>query len=156
MEKVTIKFQRISDEFIDVDLPKYATPGSSGMDVRATVRFPQTIAPGNVALIPTGLKVEIPNGYELQVRPRSGLAIKIEEYVPTNIPRSRAKENSCIAEPPRKYRAASTIPVVSEVTMVLPRTSLMLVFIISEKFLSCNFAMFSRILSKTTTESLSE
>jgi dUTP pyrophosphatase len=76
LEKITIKFQRISDEFIDVDLPAYATPGSSGMDVRAALRFPETIAPGNVALIPTGLKVEIPGGYELQVRPRSGLAIK--------------------------------------------------------------------------------
>ena len=58
------------------ELPKYETVGSAGMDVRAFLSEDVTIAPGCRALIPTGLYVEIPIGYEIQVRPRSGLAIK--------------------------------------------------------------------------------
>lgn len=57
-------------------LPEYATAGSSGMDVRAYLDEPITLQPFERALIPTGLYVEIPEGYEIQVRPRSGLAIK--------------------------------------------------------------------------------
>jgi dUTP pyrophosphatase len=57
-------------------LPQYATTGSSGMDVRASLDIPVTLQPLERALIPTGLFVEIPGGYEIQVRPRSGLAIK--------------------------------------------------------------------------------
>ncbi|MFM8805943.1 MAG: dUTP diphosphatase, partial [Sphingomonadales bacterium] len=57
-------------------LPAYATEGASGMDVRAHVNEPVTLAPLERKLIPTGLFVEIPAGYELQVRPRSGLALK--------------------------------------------------------------------------------
>ncbi len=57
-------------------LPAYETIGSAGMDVRAAIDSPITIVPGSRALIPTGLFVEIPVGYEIQVRPRSGLAIK--------------------------------------------------------------------------------
>ncbi|MBM3921950.1 MAG: dUTP diphosphatase [Sphingomonadales bacterium] len=57
-------------------LPSYATDGSSGMDVRAHLSEPLTLAPLERKLIPTGLFVEIPQGYEIQVRPRSGLALK--------------------------------------------------------------------------------
>jgi dUTP pyrophosphatase len=57
-------------------LPSYATDGSSGMDVRAHLSEPLTLAPLERKLIPTGLFVEIPHGYEIQVRPRSGLALK--------------------------------------------------------------------------------
>ena len=57
-------------------LPKYATEGSSGMDIRASLDMPVTLQPLQRTLIPTGLFVEIPAGYEIQVRPRSGLAIK--------------------------------------------------------------------------------
>lgn len=57
-------------------LPSYATKGASGADVRAHLESPYTIAPGQVAVIPTGLKLEIPQGYEIQVRSRSGLAAK--------------------------------------------------------------------------------
>lgn len=64
----------IADE--DVELPFYASPGSSGADVRARLAQPLIIAPGRSALVPTGLRVEIPQGYELQVRPRSGLALR--------------------------------------------------------------------------------
>jgi len=57
-------------------LPQYATRGSSGMDIRASMDIPVTLQPLQRVLIPTGLFVEIPTGYEIQVRPRSGLAIK--------------------------------------------------------------------------------
>ena len=57
-------------------LPQYATNGSSGMDIRAALDIPVTLQPLQRILIPTGLFVEIPAGYEIQIRPRSGLAIK--------------------------------------------------------------------------------
>ncbi len=60
----------------DIELPRYETPGSSGMDVRAAVDEELTIEPGKVALVPTGLFVAVPQGYEVQVRPRSGLALR--------------------------------------------------------------------------------
>lgn len=58
------------------DLPSYATPFSAGMDLRANLEQPVTLAPLERALIPTGLHIELPAGYEAQVRPRSGLAAK--------------------------------------------------------------------------------
>jgi dUTP pyrophosphatase len=57
-------------------LPAYATQGSSGMDIRASLEIPQTLKPFERVLIPTGIYMEIPVGYEAQVRPRSGLALK--------------------------------------------------------------------------------
>ncbi|MGN6437635.1 MAG: dUTP diphosphatase [Agriterribacter sp.] len=57
-------------------LPEYATTGASGMDVRAHLSAPVVLQPLERALIPTGLFMEIPEGYEVQVRPRSGLAVK--------------------------------------------------------------------------------
>lgn len=57
-------------------LPQYETPYSAGMDVRADLEHTVSIAPGERLLIPTGLYVEIPIGYEIQVRGRSGLALK--------------------------------------------------------------------------------
>lgn len=57
-------------------LPEYATTGSSGMDIRANLDLPQTLQPMERTLIPTGLFIELPQGYEAQIRPRSGLAIK--------------------------------------------------------------------------------
>ena len=57
-------------------LPDYATLGSSGMDIRANLKQNIIISPLQRTLVPTGLFVEIPPGYEIQVRPRSGLAIK--------------------------------------------------------------------------------
>ncbi len=57
-------------------LPEYTTPSAAGMDVRAWLEAPVTIAPGARALIPTGLRVSIPAGYEMQLRPRSGLALR--------------------------------------------------------------------------------
>ncbi len=57
-------------------LPQYATPQSAGMDIRANIQEPITLKPLERKLIPTGLFIELPVGYEAQIRPRSGLAIK--------------------------------------------------------------------------------
>lgn len=57
-------------------LPSYETAGAAGMDIRAFLRDPVTIKPGQRALIPTGLFTEIPAGFEAQIRARSGLAIR--------------------------------------------------------------------------------
>jgi len=57
-------------------LPAYATAGAAGMDLLAAVAAPLVIPPGGRALVPTGLCIALPAGYELQVRPRSGLALK--------------------------------------------------------------------------------
>ena len=57
-------------------LPEYKTEGASGMDLRAYLSQPVVIAPGKRALIPTGIAIELPEGYEAQIRARSGLAVK--------------------------------------------------------------------------------
>lgn len=57
-------------------LPQYATEGAAGMDVRAALEEPLTIMPGERKLVSTGLSVELPSGFEMQLRPRSGLALK--------------------------------------------------------------------------------
>lgn len=57
-------------------LPAYATPQSAGMDIRASLEHPVTIGPLERTLIPTGLRIELPAGYEAQLRPRSGLALR--------------------------------------------------------------------------------
>lgn len=59
-----------------VELPKYMTEGAAGMDVKANITEPVTLKTLERKLIPTGIKMEIPYGYEVQVRPRSGLALK--------------------------------------------------------------------------------
>mgnify|MGYP003956523057 FL=1 len=59
-----------------VQLPSYKTQGSSGMDLMAFIESPIKISPNSSALIPTGISVAIPNDVEIQIRPRSGLAIK--------------------------------------------------------------------------------
>ena len=71
MTKILIK--RLSKE---VPLPKYETNGSSGMDLAANVNTNIDIDPGKTAIIPTGLALSIPKGFEVQIRPRSGLAAK--------------------------------------------------------------------------------
>ena len=76
MENINIKIQRIDNNFNDISIPEYATEGSSGLDLRAAVESEQIISAGSVAMVSTNLRVEIPNGYEIQIRPRSGLAAK--------------------------------------------------------------------------------
>lgn len=60
----------------DLPLPAAATPQSAGLDLLAAVAEPVTVAPGHRVLIPTGIAIALPNGWEAQVRPRSGLALK--------------------------------------------------------------------------------
>ena len=60
----------------DLPLPSYATEGAAGMDLLAAVAEPVTLGPGQRALIPTGLAIALPPGHELQIRPRSGLALR--------------------------------------------------------------------------------
>lgn len=66
------------DHFKGLELPRYETPGSAGMDLRAAVPedTPVTLQPGEWQLIPTGISMALPSGYEAQIRPRSGLAAK--------------------------------------------------------------------------------
>ena len=71
MTKIQIK--KLSNEVLT---PKYETPGSSGMDIAAYINEDVIINSGDKALIPTGFSLSIPQGYEVQIRPRSGLAIK--------------------------------------------------------------------------------
>lgn len=72
MDKVTVKIINTSGQ----PLPAYATESAAGMDVRAALTEPFTLQPLQRALIPTGLRVALPQGYEMQMRPRSGLALK--------------------------------------------------------------------------------
>ncbi len=71
-----IQITRLSPASRDVPLPAYATEGAAGMDIRAVLDDPMIVAPGATVLVPTGFAMAVPNGYEAQVRPRSGLAIK--------------------------------------------------------------------------------
>ena len=60
----------------DINLPKYETEGSSGMDLAAHIENSVQIGPGNTVIVPTGIAVSIPKNFEIQIRPRSGLAAK--------------------------------------------------------------------------------
>ena len=72
MDKVTVKIINKSNN----PLPQYSTPYSAGMDLRVNLEEAVTLQPLERKLIPTGLFIELPEGYECQIRPRSGLALK--------------------------------------------------------------------------------
>ena len=72
MDRVTVKIVNRSSH----SLPTYETPQAAGMDVHARLEAPVTLMPMERALIPTGLRIALPEGYECQMRPRSGLALK--------------------------------------------------------------------------------
>jgi dUTP pyrophosphatase len=72
--KVEVAFARAGD--VDAPLPRYQTEGAAGMDLHAALAAPLTLAPGARALVPTGWAVAVPPGFEGQVRPRSGLALR--------------------------------------------------------------------------------
>jgi dUTP pyrophosphatase len=74
LERIQVNVKQL-DGNQDIPLPRYESNGASGMDIRACVKDPITIKPGEIALIPTGLTVSIPLGFEGQIRPRSGLAL---------------------------------------------------------------------------------
>jgi len=77
MNTVTVQVRRVfPDRDLDLPLPAYRTPGSAGMDLAAALEGEVTLAPGEIRLIPTGLALAIPEGFEGQIRPRSGLALK--------------------------------------------------------------------------------
>lgn len=75
MKRVEIKVKRLGGHQ-DIAPPRYESEGSSGMDLRASVNGPVILKPGDIMLIPTGMSVSIPPGFEGQIRPRSGLALK--------------------------------------------------------------------------------
>lgn len=72
MEKIKVKVINVSQN----ELPEYKTPQSAGMDLRANISESVELRPMERKLIPTGIKIQLPEGYEAQVRPRSGLALK--------------------------------------------------------------------------------
>lgn len=74
-KNVTMEIVREADAR-DIELPAYQSNAAAGMDVRAAVKETLTLLPGQIALVPTGLKIAVPMGFEVQVRPRSGLALK--------------------------------------------------------------------------------
>ena len=75
MNALTVKIRRLSSSH-GLPLPTYMSASAAGMDLHAAVGVDIVLAPGQIALVPTGLEVAIPDGYEGQVRPRSGLAVK--------------------------------------------------------------------------------
>lgn len=74
MEKISVRIKKL-DHFRG-DLPAYETEHASGFDLRAQIREPMPLKPGQRVLVPTGLAMEIPPGFEIQIRPRSGWAAK--------------------------------------------------------------------------------
>ena len=72
MDSVDVKIINLSG----MELPAYGTPMAAGMDVRAALAEPLALKPLQRALVPTGLRIQLPEGYECQIRPRSGLALK--------------------------------------------------------------------------------
>ncbi|MBN2179092.1 MAG: dUTP diphosphatase [Deltaproteobacteria bacterium] len=72
---LTVRIRRLGSN-TDLALPTYMTGNSAGMDIFAALEGDEVLLPGERKLIPTGIEIEIPKGYEAQVRPRSGLAVK--------------------------------------------------------------------------------
>jgi dUTP pyrophosphatase len=77
MQKVSVKFCWFDpDSCKDLNLPAYETEQAAGLDIAAAITEKIPLAPGEIKLLPTGFGVAIPDGYEIQIRPRSGLAVK--------------------------------------------------------------------------------
>ncbi|WKV09081.2 dUTP diphosphatase [Thermoanaerobacterium sp. CMT5567-10] len=73
--KIVLKIKKTNDA-LDLPLPKYMSSGAAGMDLYAKVKEDVIIKPGEIKLIETGIMIQLPEGYEAQIRPRSGLALK--------------------------------------------------------------------------------
>ena len=73
---VLIRVKRLRSSADDLPLPRYETSGAAGMDLRADLDQPIKLLPGERGFVPTGFAIELPQGYEAQVRPRSGLALR--------------------------------------------------------------------------------
>ena len=76
MEEVRIEIKRLRPGPASLDLPAYMTEGAAGMDLCADIQMDLVLAPMARALIPTGIAIALPSGFEAQIRPRSGLALK--------------------------------------------------------------------------------
>jgi len=76
VDKVPVRFTWLDRRHHDLALPFYASAMAAGMDVQAALEEPLTLAPGDIAMVPSGFAVAIRPGYEIQVRPRSGLAVR--------------------------------------------------------------------------------
>lgn len=74
-EPVTVMIEQLPHA-AGLPLPSYATPGSAGLDLLAAVEEPLTLAPGERTIVPTGIRIAVPSGYEAQVRARSGIALR--------------------------------------------------------------------------------
>lgn len=77
-ENVRVRISRVGSDNHDLHLPHYATEGSAGMDLCAAVEGDVQLMPSETKLIPTGFTIELPQGYEAQIRPRSGMALKFQ------------------------------------------------------------------------------
>ncbi|SPD74938.1 Deoxyuridine 5'-triphosphate nucleotidohydrolase [uncultured Desulfobacterium sp.] len=75
MDKIKVRIKRLNGNN-DLSLPSYESEGSSGMDIRASVKEPVVIGPGEIKFVQTGLALSVPPGFEAQIRPRSGLALR--------------------------------------------------------------------------------
>lgn len=76
MSDLVVKVKRLRSDDTDVPVPRYTSGQAAGMDLHAAVREPLTLAPGERGKVPTGFAIELPAGFEGQLRPRSGLADK--------------------------------------------------------------------------------
>lgn len=74
-ERLRVRITRVRPQHVDMPLPTHATSGSVGVDLRAAVTIPFLLNSGDRQVLPTGITIQLPPGYEAQVRPRSGLAI---------------------------------------------------------------------------------
>lgn len=75
-DSLKVAITNVRSDSLDVNFPKYATDHSAGMDIHAAITQMITLAPGESTIVPSGLAVALPEGYEMQIRPRSGLAAK--------------------------------------------------------------------------------
>ena len=76
-DEPVIEIMRLKpDDSSDIQLPRYMTSRAAGMDICAAVEDPLELAPGSIVLVPTGFAMALPSGYEAQIRPRSGLAVR--------------------------------------------------------------------------------
>jgi dUTP pyrophosphatase len=80
MDRVEIEISRLPGAE-DIPLPRYMSDGASGMDLCAAVESPTVVEPGRIGLVPTGLTIAVPEGFEAQVRSRSGLALRCGVFV---------------------------------------------------------------------------
>ena len=91
VEEVRIEIKRLRRSSAQLDLPAYMTEGAAGMDLCADADGDIELAPLQRALVPTGIAIALPLGFEAQIRPRSGLALK------QNFPRTTRRSAACIS-----------------------------------------------------------